>query len=634
MSFTSFNPIQIQQANISKTQPITLKQGQVLHGTIKKLYPDQIAEVQVGGHRLLAKLETPLKAGDSHFLQVTSVSPQAELKVVTGPMDASSTMKQQVNELLDSLKIPKTADMQQVVSHFLKEQVPISKEQLLQVQNLLTGNDNLSKKDAVLALQKMIELKMPLTKEVFLGILHGSKTSGMTDSLNLFAQSLLMDKSISDNTKTEITQTLNRIAKPLDEVKGAVIISRAIQLLVTESEPIGNKLHALNLLKESTILPKQATLSNWTQLLSDQFRHETKPQSLQLANNVIQTMKNMNEGNVSNVLNQVKTWTQNEPNLSQLQKNELMTLTDRFELLPKNSQTIALFTKQMNEILLKAYSSNINNQPFNLNSNGASAIDHLLSLIGRDEMRVESGFLSNIARVVNESSQPQIQNLNQQAELQLKEAFNGNTIQQAIKTVLNSLGINYEAALNQKSPEIEHLAAQLKPQLLSLVNDGTISSSLKEVAEVLLARMNGMQLLSGENGHQQQIIIQIPLQFFGKSMDATLQWNGRMKEDGKIDSNYARVVFYLEMQSLKETVIDMQVQNRIVTISFYNENNHLQPLSEPYQNILKERLSEKGYILSGIFFKTLGKNSTESTVKGSSEKIEGESKYNGVDIRI
>lgn len=124
MSFTSLNPIQIQQANISQNQPLTLKQGQVLHGTVKKLYPDQIAEVQVGGHKLLAKLETPLKAGDSYFFQVTSISPQAELKVVTGPMNASSTMKQQVQELLDTLKLPKTADLMQVVSHLIKEQVP------------------------------------------------------------------------------------------------------------------------------------------------------------------------------------------------------------------------------------------------------------------------------------------------------------------------------------------------------------------------------------------------------------------------------------------------------------------------------------------------------------------------------
>ena len=61
-------------------------------------------------------------------------------------------------------------------------------------------------------------------------------------------------------------------------------------------------------------------------------------------------------------------------------------------------------------------------------------------------------------------------------------------------------------------------------------------------------------------------------------MDATLQWNGRMKDNGKIDANYARVLFYLQMASMQETVIDMQVQNRVVTVTVFNENwkfNHL-----------------------------------------------------------
>ncbi|CAM5294749.1 hypothetical protein LSPH24S_06963 [Lysinibacillus sphaericus] len=74
-------------------QPLALKQGQVFHGTIKQLYPDQTAEVQVGNQKLIAKLEVPLKAGDAHFFQVTGTSPQTELKVVTGPDGARGFYK-------------------------------------------------------------------------------------------------------------------------------------------------------------------------------------------------------------------------------------------------------------------------------------------------------------------------------------------------------------------------------------------------------------------------------------------------------------------------------------------------------------------------------------------------------------
>ena len=68
---------------------------------------------------------------------------------------------------------------------------------------------------------------------------------------------------------------------------------------------------------------------------------------------------------------------------------------------------------------------------------------------------------------------------------------------------------------------------------------------------MLLGRMNGLQILSGENGPQHQLLMQVPLEFLGKKMDATLEWNGRMKEDGKIDSDFARIMFYLNLETLR-----------------------------------------------------------------------------------
>lgn len=632
MSFTSLNPIQIQQPNKTQNQPLTLKQGQVLHGTVKKLYPDQIAEVQVGGHKFLAKLETPLKAGDSHFLQVTSLSPQTELKVVTGPMNASDSMKQQIQQLLDSMNLPKTANMMQLAAHFIKEQVPISKEQFQLAHNLLNMVDSPSKKEAILAIQKMIESNMPLTKEIFQAVLHGSKTSGMSQELATFAQQL-KDSSISDKTKSAILENLNRISKPLDSLKGGLVIARAIQTLLSESEPIANKLFTLNLLKEASVIPKQASLSNWSESILNGAKQSESPIP-QSARNVIQTIQYMNEKNAPNVINQVKLWIQNEQNLNLSQKNEITSFINRFENMSKTAQTIQQFSKQMNDMLLKAYSGNISNQSIAQNPNGPTAISQLLSLINENSMTNESKLLSNVAKNVNESTQPQIQSLNEKVEQQLKPTLDGYTVQHAIKNVLKSLGVNYELALNKNIEEIEQIADQLKPNLLSLLKEGGVSSQLKDSAEVLLARMNGMQLLSGENGHQHQLIMQIPLQFFGKSMDATLQWNAKMNDNGKIDSDYARILFYLDMESLKETVVDMQVQNRIVSITLFNENNNLQTLAEAYQNILKQKLSEKGYYLSGIFYKTFGETANESTVKNPrQEQIEG-SKFNGVDIRV
>lgn len=60
-----------------------------------------------------------------------------------------------------------------------------------------------------------------------------------------------------------------------------------------------------------------------------------------------------------------------------------------------------------------------------------------------------------------------------------------------------------------------------------------------------------------------------------------------MKENGKIDANYARVLFYLNMEALEETMVDMQVQNRIITIHLYNNQPQLENLAEPLKAVLK-----------------------------------------------
>ena len=124
--------------------------------------------------------------------------------------------------------------------------------------------------------------------------------------------------------------------------------------------------------------------------------------------------------------------------------------------------------------------------------------------------------------------------------------------------------------------------------------------------------------------------MQIPLTFFERKIDATLQWSGRKKEDGKIDADYARILFYLDLASIKETVIDMQVQNRVVTVTIFNEDPTLTRLSSPFEPILKENLTAVGYTLSGIFFKNYMTPQTTAKKTIQQPVQQGE----GVDFRI
>lgn len=629
MTATSFNPIHMQQNPITaNNQPLALKQGQVFHGTIKKLYPDQMAEIQVGNQKFIAKLEVPLKAGDAHFFQVTGTDPQAELKVVSGPMTPAASPSQQINQLLESMNLPKSAEMQQLLGHFMKAELPISKEQLLQAEMWLKAlPEGISKIDALQTIQKMIELKMPMTNEVFQALMSGQKTSGMATIMENFAQLLAKDTVLPEQLKQNLMQQVQAIAKPFEVETGSVVLAKVLENLTNNATTTSEKMQALSILKESGIIPNQATLQNWSSM------NEGKAsQQMQQAGQVVQTILTAKPENVAQLIEQLKSWTTNQQFLTNDQKQQINQLIDRFNQLPVTKQTVDIFAKQMQDQLLKAFSQNMSNHLFTQDIKGLSVKDHLLSLLKQEVASPlqNEALMRNLVKNSIASSQPFIQQIVTQADALVQNSMDSKAMEHAMKTVLKNLGISYEATLGNKSADLQMIAHQLKPQLHTLLQETNMTPQLKEAAEMLMTRMNGMQLSSGENGHQHQLIMQVPLEFFGKRMDATLQWNGRMKDDGKIDANYARVLFYLQMASMQETVIDMQVQNRVVTVTVFNEHSEIQSLAEPLKAALKIGLAEKNYQLSGVFMKQFDE---DQTVKNG-PVVEQQEEQSGVDIRV
>ncbi|UPW84118.1 hypothetical protein [Lysinibacillus sp. Ag94] len=629
MTATSLNPIQMQQSALTlNNQPLTLKQGQVFQGTIKQLYPDQMAEIQVGHQKFIAKLEVPLKAGDAHFFQVTGTSPQTELKVVTGPMGQTASQSQQINQLLDSMNLPKTAEMQQLLAHFMKAQLPISKEQLMQAEVWLKAlPEGVTKMDALQAIQKMVELKMPMTNDVFQALISGQKTTGMVSVMESFTQLLTKEIALPENLKQTLIQQVNAIAKPFEVETGSLVLAKSIQILSNNAAAMSEKIQAMNILKEAGILPQQATLQNWSSFSDVK---SVQSNQFQQAGEVIQAILTTKSDNINHLVDQLKSWTANQSLLTNEQRQSLNQLIDRFNQLPATKQTLEIFAKQMQEQFIKAFAENSSERLFTQDANALSIKDHLLSLLKHEATTPLQNevFMRNLMKNSVESPQAMIQQIVTQADAHVQNSMDSKAMEHALKTVLKNLGVSYEATLSNKSADLQQIAHQLKPQLHTLLQETHISPQLKEAAEMLMARMNGMQLASGENGHQHQLIMQVPLEFFGKKMDATLQWNGRMKEDGKIDANYARILFYLQMESMKETVIDMQVQNRVVSVTVFNENDII-PLAEPLKSALKIGLAEKEYQLSGVFIKQFEKAQPVKTpVVGQQEE------HSGVDFRI
>ena len=180
---------------------------------------------------------------------------------------------------------------------------------------------------------------------------------------------------------------------------------------------------------------------------------------------------------------------------------------------------------------------------------------------------------------------------------------NAEAVGRHLKDLMNIIGLNYESTLLPKGSDLD-LAdnlVSLKPLLLNYLNENP-NDEQKQAAEQLLNRITTLQLLSSDNGFMQQIVTQIPLSFHHLAKEATIQWHGRKQEDGRIDPNYCRILFYLQLEAIGDTFIDVQIQNRIISLDVMNERSDLKEIASSLINPLRDQLRQLDYHLSSFSF--------------------------------
>ncbi|MEH7382506.1 hypothetical protein V7138_18735 [Bacillus sp. JJ1533] len=121
---------------------------------------------------------------------------------------------------------------------------------------------------------------------------------------------------------------------------------------------------------------------------------------------------------------------------------------------------------------------------------------------------------------------------------------------------------------------------------------------------------------------QQQITFQHPA-----FKHVSLQMDGR-KKNGKIDPDFCHLFFSLELKYLREVVIDVKVQNRILSIAIYNDTEGIGALVEELKTTLQTNLEHEGYQLSSIKIVNLLERNKQL------EKTRFEGCYERVDVKV
>lgn len=726
-------------------QPLSLKEGQMIHGKITQLFPGQMAQVQVGKHQLYAKLEVPMQAGDNYYFKVNGTEPELQLQVISGPMRGGEGQSAQLNQLMESLHLPKTQEMKDILATIIKQKIPMTKENMLEAVQLLKSVPEGMKAEALATLGKIAEARLPFTPAIFQSLLQAG-TGTIAQQLTALQTALQSEPNLPPVMREQLQATMQALSSPVGQAVGKEILNQSLAQLLDPQASKADRFAALQLLKNADILPARASLANLPQVLAELVT-KTSAQSANAAapigngseavkaiqasleqlgrtpsanqqairtavdsivqrlagtslpepvKNVLHTVigqltrqpltdsaKNAVLEQFAKVFAQAQTQTaapvthpastvqspqpamqttvQNmQAAISQLSqtpvtdpqavkalvqnltqqvgaavalpepmKNALQQVLAQFTGQPLTDSTKTALVEQLSQTLVQQASKQetapLSVQQQSLMKEVQQSVPSLLVPADKADEAIRV-----LMQTAEKSEMPQVKQMIQAAELHVSQTMNGPVMKEAMQHVLSTLGINYEAMLGGKELELANLASTLKPQLLAMLQDPSLSLPLREAAETMVLRMNGTLIQSGDNGLQQQLIMQLPLEMFGKKIDATLQWNGRMKEDGKIDPAFARIVFYLELESLSTTLVDMHVQNKVVNLTVFNELPSLKTTGATFQHALKEGLEGVGYKLSGVTFKPF--TETPQTVKkpvGTFHPDEG-----GVDYRI
>lgn len=543
---------------ISSSKEVTpqeLRQGQVINGKVLKIYPNNHALVRLAGVSHVAQMDLPLDVDTAYLFQVSSMGKPLKLKMI------SPFLEQDSHILLERLGLPTNTFLRNLALQLLKEQLPFDKNILLLASKWSKETDDPDKASQIIL--KMIREQWPLKQEVFQALFDLEKG---TNNLSHSFLSVLEENihKLTGDKKASVSHLLSQLglsrnSSTIQWINDSVSHHQEVwNQLTTKLNIEASALQQDNGIKElleqmQNIVAKQLGLSQKEVLA---FQRMTK--------NIVEmdfsatTMKD----ELFTYLSQSSFQKFLKTSLVHLSSSEKETLSNLFHWSEQKGDlgfSSFLFSKENSEKIKDLFTS----------------IQSLLSQqLEPQETRIMMPLLANLSTE--------------------KESLTSVDFLVRLKNYLQLSGIDYEHEV-VKNKEGQ-LPETIKSALLSL-SAVEMNDQVKKALQIF----TGLQLLfQAESHHQIQWNFLLPGPVFQLTSDAFIQISGRKNKDKEIDSDHCSILFYLELEQIKETVIHMEIQNRRVQVKVYNKNANLIEVVNGLKASLKEGLGALGYDLTQV----------------------------------
>ena len=208
-------------------------------------------------------------------------------------------------------------------------------------------------------------------------------------------------------------------------------------------------------------------------------------------------------------------------------------------------------------------------------------------------------------------------------------------VKNVIAQSLTQLGFQYEKnILNLQSPQtnmISKLQGELKPILISLLQQN-LSTELNLKIEKMIQLVNGFQLQSREDGNFQPLFFAMPYLYEEQYKNWYFHFQAKNKNNEKLDPTHCRILFLLDLPGLSETMVDIFIQEKVISVSITNNFPKLEAIVDKIKPNLIKKLEKDGFSL--LTLKVLKNEDKNQDVYNTFLQEILKSPHIGVDIKI
>jgi hypothetical protein len=191
-------------------------------------------------------------------------------------------------------------------------------------------------------------------------------------------------------------------------------------------------------------------------------------------------------------------------------------------------------------------------------------------------------------------------------------------------------------------PQPPQQQESLKSALLSLVAAEDTPPLIKETAQQLVQQITGQQLLLTPERNSSvftHVTMFIPLNSQDGNQTASVHIQTRRGRKGELDASNCRLLFNLSMNTLGETMVDVNVTDKIVSLNLWNDHPAIAELANSSRSEIAYSLQQAGYQLLSLRTTPLPKAGEAAAAASKSQQPPDQSqfsstRYKGVDYRI